>query len=243
MKKIIFSFFIVFTLLMAVNSELKSQTCWLPNGVSNTPAWTSATVRVNITGNCWVIYEYCFRTVGGVNQIVMGKRTITGRTGFWSFSSCSHEFNKRQEMVFDRAVGGALNLSFGAFENTPACPTLTPPVYQIYAASCITVPYYNYPTGNGEKVQSPCSQDGFCVYTYQYCYKTINGKLTSVLTKKLITNNGAQCPGTYYDSNTNNHYDCFPKDCFPTRINVFDPTEDHIQDPILDDLNFYLLIP
>lgn len=173
----------------------------------------------------------------------MGARRISGTTPFFDFSSCNHEFNKRQEMIFDKAVGAALNSSFNAYQSTPPCPSLTPAVYQVFSASCITVPYYDYVNNNGDRIQSPCSLDGYCMYTYQYCYKVYNGKQKSILTKNLITNNGTQCPGSYYDSNTNNSYDCYPKACFPSRINVFDATDDDIQNPDLDDTNFYLLIP
>jgi len=62
MKKIIFSLFVVLTLLMGVNSEIYSQ-CILPAGVSSTPPWTQGIrvkVFLNAAKTCWVEYDYCF---------------------------------------------------------------------------------------------------------------------------------------------------------------------------------------
>lgn len=49
LKMILVGIIIMLISLYSTNA----QNCWIPNGISNV-GWQSATVRVNITGNCWV---------------------------------------------------------------------------------------------------------------------------------------------------------------------------------------------
>jgi hypothetical protein len=53
-----------------------------------------------------------------------------------------------------------------------------------------------------------------------------------------ITTGGAECPGNYYEPITQQTYDCYPGDCFPTTTVKKDPTDLDVL--TLEDAYYYI---
>ncbi|MFA7326299.1 MAG: hypothetical protein WC121_06510 [Candidatus Kapaibacterium sp.] len=230
-KTMILMFSLTALLLLSGANELSAQCNWIPNGVSTTPAWTPGTpnTRVHITASCWVEYEWCYRTVNGKKEIILGRQVVSGSTPWWWFSSCLNEYNKKKALMHDRAVSVIVNqMNIFGDGSISECPNYNNKFYDVYSAKCLSEAYYEWTTQGGRLVKSPCNTEGYCKYEYKYCYVINNGVQYSTFQRTLITTGGTECPGDYYEPITQQTYDCYPGDCFPSTTKKKDPTDSDV---------------
>lgn len=209
---------------------------------------------MNAAKTCWVEYDYCFRiNANGEPEIIIQKEIIkqTGpRSMFWGSFPCIMTYSSKKQMSLDKLIGAIVNnQNVFEFEDNaqPFCPSYSNTAFRVYAASCQTEPFWDFseynPTDNtnGSFIRVPCSLVGFCKYEYKYCKYVENGVFKLRQSRTLVTGGGQQCPGTFVYDPTLVTYNCYPVDCYPTILNKPVPHQDDIDNPGLDDSNFYII--
>lgn len=208
--------------------------CKLPPGVSDTPAWTEGDpVRVRVDDEYEVYAEYtvCWRINSkGEKEVILGDYRLIGiATSPLNMFDSLYELlwrlyiaqENRGEILFDYAVG-QVTVSQNVFrdEKILECPNYKNKYYNVFKATCISEPYYDFKDNEGRLIQTPCDGSGYCKYEYKYCYKSIDGKVVATYSKTLMEHIGTQCPDTYVNIGNGKVFKCFPEMCYPDRKDI-----------------------
>ena len=207
--------------------------CKLPPGVSDTPAWTEGNpvrVRVHDEYEVYAEYDVCWRVnSNGEKEVILGEYRLVGigspGIGLYEIADILWRQHIKQvnieEILFDYAVGQTI-VSQNVFgdDDILKCPNYKNKYYNVFKATCISEPYYDFKNNEGRLIQTPCDGSGYCKYEYKYCYKEIDGQLVATYSKTLMEHIGTQCPETYVNIGNGKVFKCFPKMCYPDRKDI-----------------------
>lgn len=240
MKKVM----LIMTVILAVfiSKPVKSE-CNLPDGISDTPAWTEiGPIPIYVDSDCTVNVYMCYREVDGECQVVLNYLHFKDsrdwfERNLWGEDHCSKKYKKKMQMILDKAVSEvAINYTFCTPAPLPDCDTSPLPTgTRVFASSCETDLIPDFTKHNGDYVVRACTGDSYCEYEYEWCKKSVNGVLKAVYNKTLINSNN-QCAETYELGGVS--YYCFPGDCHESRIGIKVPSDNDFVN--FDDDTYYI---
>ena len=232
MKKIILAFVLSLMFVPSLYSQ-----CNLPDGVTDTPAWTECLqpITIQISETCFLVQDFCFRiTEDGECEILLGWHGV----GSYDFDTQTHSscywdtWDPMREIYTDKVIQeislNGIAQCVSTSDVTTDCDdaTANPPTsLRVIQSDCQTEALWD--TYEEKYIARPCEGGGYCVYEYTYCLMTIDEGLPTereVITydRKAIEHHNVACASQLLVGS--NYHDCYPvldgEGCYEDRIGI-----------------------